>query len=239
MKNYFLNRISTIFRLLFNGDIRGAFRYKLWLIGYQNTLPSFLVRSVDIIECNEPLVKIPESKKLVVVAPEPFFRKSLSAKLLQVASSLPKNISLKVLYAYRSPEVQKQFWDEVVNDVLKQNPGKTDEEGFSLARKLSAEPGGIGPHQTGGAVDVTLVDENGNELVMGTTYRDHTLVNKIPMFSKQCSVNEKANRKLLRKAMLGAGFYFYPGEWWHYSYGDQSWALYTGHKNAIYGEVLL
>jgi D-alanyl-D-alanine dipeptidase len=59
------------------------------------------------------------------------------------------------------------------------------------------------------------------------------------MFSKFCSDIEKANRAILRKAMLNTGFYFYPGEWWHYSYGDQSWAVYIGKTPAIYGEKTL
>ncbi|MEK7328268.1 MAG: hypothetical protein AAB217_23735, partial [Chloroflexota bacterium] len=40
----------------------------------------------------------------------------------------------------------------------------------SLARKYSALPNGNGPHQTGGAVDVLIVDKNGNSLDFGSEY---------------------------------------------------------------------
>jgi D-alanyl-D-alanine dipeptidase len=44
----------------------------------------------------------------------------------------------------------------------------------------------------------------------------------------------KKNRTLLYAVMSEAGFVNAPVEWWHYSYGDQDWALRTGHSMAIY-----
>ena len=32
-------------------------------------------------------------------------------------------------------------------------------------------------------------------------------------------------------------FVCYPGEWWHYSYGDQAWAVYRGENAALYGGI--
>jgi D-alanyl-D-alanine dipeptidase len=50
-----------------------------------------------------------------------------------------------------------------------------------------------------------------------------------------------ANRELLNRVMSGAGFHRLTHEWWHFSYGDQMWALLesmrTGHDiAAVYGE---
>ncbi len=234
-----LNRLNFIWQQFLKGNFRNVLRYKLWLIGYQQTLPGFLIRSVSIIENGENLVKIPEHSKIICVAPNPYVRESVAKMLVTVADSLPDNFYLKILYAFRDQQTQTSFWNEALADVRAKNPNASDDEVIRIARRLSAEPGGIGPHQTGGAVDVTLVDEGGNEVQMGTNYRDHSNLVKIPMFAKSCTNVEIANRAILRQAMLGAGFYFYPGEWWHYSYGDQSWTAYTGKTPAIYGEKIL
>lgn len=231
-----LRRILFLFRLVLKGNFRGALRYKLWLIGYQNTLPSFVVSSMPIIENGESLVEISKHSRIVCVAPNPYVRASVAKMLLSVADNLPQGFCLKILYAFRDQETQQRFWDEALNDVKIKNPSASSDEIIRITKSLSAEPGGVGPHQTGGAVDVTLIDEVGNELQMGTNYRDHSNLAKIPMFSKLCTPTEKSNRAILCKIMLGAGFYYYPGEWWHYSYGDQSWAAYTGNTVAVYGE---
>lgn len=237
MKKVTVKRISFLFRQLFAGNFKNVLRYKLWLIGYQDILPKSIIDSIEIVESNEPLVEIISTEKIICVAPVPFARKGVVYKLVKASNSLPRGVKLKILHSFRSNETQKQFWDEALNDVRLQYPNATQAEIEIMAQKLSARPGGIGPHQTGGAVDVTLIDENGNEFAMGTNYRNHEVVDKIPMFSKLCTNEEKFNRSILRKSMLSAGFYFYPGEWWHYSYGDRAWATYTGEKHAIYGEV--
>lgn len=218
-----------MFNQILKGNFRNALRYKLWLIGYQTTLPAFIIRQIPIIENGEALVEIPQHPKIICIAPQPFVRESVAKMLVKVADNLPQNLYLKILYAYRDQETQKRFWDEVVRDT----------SSLQIAKSLSAKPGGIGPHQTGAAVDVTLTDSLGNELDMGTHYRDHSNIAKIPMFAKTCTPIQKQNRKLLRQAMTRSGFYFYPGEWWHYSYGDQSWVAYTGDRNAVYGEKTL
>jgi D-alanyl-D-alanine dipeptidase len=34
-----------------------------------------------------------------------------------------------------------------------------------------------------------------------------------------------------------AGFAQHPGEWWHFSWGDQLWAWRTQQPGAVYGRV--
>jgi len=45
----------------------------------------------------------------------------------------------------------------------------------------------------------------------------------------------RANRRLLIDTLAATGLTNYAGEWWHWSYGDQGWALRTGAEAAIYG----
>jgi D-alanyl-D-alanine dipeptidase len=48
---------------------------------------------------------------------------------------------------------------------------------------------------------------------------------------------QRGNRETLVTLMGKAGFMSYPGEWWHYSYGDREWAAYQGLKEAFYGRA--
>ena len=51
------------------------------------------------------------------------------------------------------------------------------------------------------------------------------------------SPEARRNRELLRRALSGAGLTNYPGEWWHWSYGEPGWAVRTGQPHALYGAV--
>ncbi|MEA1973540.1 MAG: M15 family metallopeptidase, partial [Candidatus Cloacimonadota bacterium] len=42
------------------------------------------------------------------------------------------------------------------------------------------------------------------------------------------------NRRILYWAMIEEGFENYPDEWWHYSFGDQMWAMLYGNSDAYY-----
>lgn len=44
-------------------------------------------------------------------------------------------------------------------------------------------------------------------------------------------------RRLLCKVMNKEGFANYPGEWWHFSYGDQLWAAYRYKRYALYSSI--
>ncbi|MGN7182048.1 M15 family metallopeptidase [Cytobacillus kochii] len=44
-----------------------------------------------------------------------------------------------------------------------------------------------------------------------------------------------ANRKLLKRTMLNAGFISNIDEWWHYEYGTKSWANKVGAKKYFKG----
>ena len=205
--------------------------------GLISMIPSIYIRALSIHETNDPLVPI-SSEKLLVFCPEEetvVVRKEVLKKLLDVTSKLPNGYKLKVLYAYRSLDVQRKFWEEVCLRVKQENPSFSADEVVSEARKYSASPTGEGPHQTGGAVDVLIVNEKGDPLDFGTEYRGFGEL--VPMHSRLVTKKQKENRILLRDAMLSAGFVYYPGEWWHYSFGDQAWAAYTGNKYAWYGSV--
>jgi zinc D-Ala-D-Ala dipeptidase len=78
------------------------------------------------------------------------------------------------------------------------------------------------PHSTGGSVDLTLSDVDGEELAMDA---DATAEN----------VRVVENRRLLDVTLTAVGLVNYPPAWWHWSHGDRYWAFTTGTLIARYG----
>lgn len=104
---------------------------------------------------------------------------------------------IKLFDCYRPLDIQRKMWAIVSNPDYVANPTK----------------GSI--HNRGGAVDLTLVDEFGNQLDMGTYF---------DFFGQEASHNFKQlpqkvikNRKLLKKIMTKNGFKTLESEWWHYN----------------------
>lgn len=229
MKNFFKKIFEGI------GCLGLAYRisYQFSLI---SMIPSSYIRSIPIRESDEPLVSVISSGRIIVFCPEEsatLVRKTILNKLVAASSMLPNDFKLKIVYGYRNIEVQKKFWDEACIKIKEKYPSLSTEEVKIKARRYSALPNGKGPHQTGGAVDVLIVDASGKSLDFGGKYRGYG--DTVPMHSKSITAKQRKNRKFLRDIMQSAGFAYYPGEWWHYSFGDQTWAAYTGNKYALYG----
>ena len=83
------------------------------------------------------------------------------------------------------------------------------------------------PHSTGAAVDVTIVNEQGERLNMGGEF-DELSERSHPDYyvSDQDGDSQQYhfNRQLIYRAMTNAGFCRHPEEWWHFSLGVQMWA---------------
>ena len=88
--------------------------------------------------------------------------------------------------------------------------------------KYVANPNKGSMHNYGVAVDISIVDENGEELDMGfSPFRKSTL-ELYWQFAKMkfgLNLNEKQikNRKLLSETMVSAGFLPLSHEWWHFN----------------------
>jgi zinc D-Ala-D-Ala dipeptidase len=116
-----------------------------------------------------------------------------------------------VLDALRPQRVQQQLWDSL--------------EGTGLQMYLAnPERGSI--HSYGMALDITILDESGRELDMGTGFDDLTELSHPrlePQFlaAGKLAAQHVANRQLLRDAMFQAGFVGINTEWWHFDCGDR------------------
>jgi D-alanyl-D-alanine dipeptidase len=116
-----------------------------------------------------------------------------------------------VLDALRPQRVQQQLWDALAGTDLQ----------MYLA---NPERGSI--HSFGMALDITILDEAGRELDMGTgfddlTERSHPALETAMLARGELTPAHIANRQLLRDAMFQAGFHGIGTEWWHYDCGDR------------------
>lgn len=208
----------------------------LWLLKIRKVLPSKIIKQVKIIENNEEMTDISEFKKIVfndkLEKSDLFLRKTVAEKLKRATELLPNNIYFKINEAYRSLNKQKDLWNK---EFSKLDNSLSEEEKIKITGKKVAFPFGsnVGGHQTGGAIDITLCDCNGNELNLGTKYLEFNEMTK--SFSQQISEEAKCNRELLFSIMKKVGFNNYPMEWWHFSYGDQMWAAYNKKNKCFYG----
>lgn len=136
-----------------------------------------------------------------------FTRKIVGESLAKVNSHLKENYgyTLKVFDAFRPLSVQKQMW-EIYPDP-----------------NYVADPKTGSRHNRGAAVDLTIVDQDGKELDMGTPYDDFT--DKAHFAYPELTEEQRKNRDILNEAMSKFGFEVLKTEWWHFDYKD--WKNYS------------
>ncbi len=204
---------------------------------------------IPIHECNEPLVNLSEYNFVLEpmyfnqgLSPDSrmFLRKSVADKLLKIQEKLGE-YKFKIWDGFRPRSVQQAIYDKFWKELSEAHPD-WDEEKLKMEVgvfvSVPNNPNRIPPHATGATVDLTLVDTEGKELDMGTSF-DHFGPEAAPLYFEHNTGNEivKNNRKILREAMLSAGFAGDKDEWWHFDYKNQKWAEELGQSEAIYGEA--
>lgn len=134
-------------------------------------------------------------------------RPEAAACLLRAAQAARHaGLTLKVLDAYRPASAQAIFW-EICPDA-----------------RYIADPAQGSNHTRGVAVDVTLLDGDGQPLDMGTGFDD--MREQSHHNRDDLSPAAQRNRLLLLGIMLHAGFTSIATEWWHYELPDaKAWAL--------------
>jgi D-alanyl-D-alanine dipeptidase len=170
-----------------------------------------------------------------------FLREGVIERLRSATVALKKehlHWRFKLVYAYRHPEIQTKYFEARKEQLRLSEPCLTEDELRNRAHLLSASPDVAG-HPTGGAIDITLVDETGREINMGTSIADFSQGEKILTFCPSVTTEVRENRLLLRRLLAEQGFAPFDGEWWHFSYGDREWAKYYERKEAIYDQVLI
>jgi D-alanyl-D-alanine dipeptidase len=142
-----------------------------------------------------------------------YLQKEVAIKLSMAQQLLQKEKpgqSLLVWDATRPVIAQKILWDSI------KKPEK-------IKHVYVAHPKRGSIHHYGCAVDLTIADEKGHPLDMGTAY-DHFGLTSQPRMERRLQKEGKlsavqiANRKRLRRIMQKAGFMPISSEWWHFNY---------------------
>ena len=173
-----------------------------------------------------------------------YLRKTVYELLLKAQANLPDGYFLRIWDAWRPLSLQKELYESYRHDLISAfnlSSLPEDEQNAFISKYIaipSENPDYPPAHTTGGAVDLTLIDERGNELDMGTDFDDFSEKAATDYFEKSefdCSTIQK-NRRILKDAMTKAGFTNLPSEWWHYDYGNRNWANFSK-SEAIYKGV--
>jgi D-alanyl-D-alanine dipeptidase len=211
-------------------------------------------QQIPIKDCGEPLVPIP-AEQFALVDPPPYavlgapyadcspyyLRTGVLSALTQAQQHLQSQKpgwQIQVFDAFRPVAVQ-QFMVDYTFQTLLQEQGLRAEQLTAKKREQimeavlqfwaipSASPATPPPHSTGAALDVTLVDDVGAAVDMGSPIDEvsprsfpHHFAGSADSYHQQIH----AHRRLLYGAMTAAGFRQHPQEWWHFSLGDQFWA---------------
>lgn len=211
-------------------------------------------------DCGEKLVDL-KNKKFVLEplyfewkyseTPEMKLRSGIEEKLQEAlkilrSKSEQKNWNFKIWDAFRTLKTQQllydDYWQKLEKKHSKWNKLQLKEATEEFVAFPSYDPLNPAPHNTGAAVDLTLVDDEGRELAMGTTFDEfndkaHTLYFAEKTDKKSAEFHK--NRMILKEVLEEVGFVNYKNEWWHFSYGDQAWARTHGHEHAIYASMEL
>jgi zinc D-Ala-D-Ala dipeptidase len=209
--------------------------------------------SISIIECGEKLVAIPTNFAFTIPHPyqslgakygdkSPFCLRDGVLRCLEASQkylrSMKPNWHIKIFDAYRPLDIQKFMVDYTFAQLV--NSRGWDRDNLALAQQKeimdltlqfwalpNEDPRMPPPHSTGAAIDVTLQDENGQEVNMGSEI-DEVSPRSFPNYFKTDNSPDAgqfhANRELLYAVMTSSGFQRHPNEWWHFSLGDQMWA---------------
>lgn len=206
---------------------------------YGNTSPFFvraqvlaaLLQAQRLVQRRQPSWRLFIFDAYRPVAVQKFMVEFTFAQLLQTRDLEPSHLS--------SPE-REALWEEV----------------YQLWAPPNLDPKMPPPHSTGAAVDLTLFDTQTQKTVwMGSPIDELSVRSQPDYFGKltqdrgvsegdrSAAALAHAHRELLYHAMRQAGFQRHPGEWWHFSLGDQLWAWISQQDNpeqvytAFYGRV--
>ena len=143
--------------------------------------------------------------KRCYLQPEAAHKVSKAQKELK---KLQPNYSLLILDGGRPRSVQQKMWNLVKDTPL---------------QSYVANPARGSMHNYGAAVDITIIDENGNELDMGNPDPRTNILGKNKKEIQDAlnavglTEKQKANRTLLKNIMRKAGFKPLSFEWWHFN----------------------
>ena len=205
--------------------------------------------AVPIEDNGEPLVDFLsgcDSDKLLLSPKHPVFdfprvhllRASVAQMICRAAKQLPDGMRLQIVEGYRPIQVQRAMYRHALEQARQKMPDANERAIALEAGRYSAPPDAVTPppHLTGGAVDLEIVGAGGARLDFTSPF--DLLDNAQAAFDAPgISAQARRNRDLLKSILEPTGLTNYADEWWHWSYGDNGWALRVGADTAIYDKI--
>lgn len=171
-----------------------------------------------------------------------FVRHEVAILLEKASKLLPHGYKFRIYDAWRSLALQKELYSKYSEKIIRHFGLKdcTNEQRERMIHRYVSMPEAnrqLPPvHTTGGALDLTLLDAEGEELDMGTEFDAFTEKAHTCYYEGKENSVFRDNRRLLYHIMTSVGFTNLPTEWWHFDYGDRFWGYYTD-MPAIYSGV--
>jgi D-alanyl-D-alanine dipeptidase len=166
-----------------------------------------------------------------------FVRAELRDRLIRAEASLPVGLHLLLVEGYRPPALQlAQFTGYAATLAARYPHWDAARVRREASRYIS--PPEVAPHCTGGAIDLTLCTDTGDEVDMGTALNASPVASENRCFTAAPDIPAEAAgyRRVLGDALTAAGLVNYPTEWWHWSFGDRYWAHATA-ADALYAPL--
>ncbi|WP_058309151.1 M15 family metallopeptidase [Gracilibacillus massiliensis] len=222
--------------------------------------PDFKKKEIMIKESGEKLMNVKDYKSQRIIE-EPMYshlnitgalshcylRESVLDLLEKAAQKLPSGYQFVIWDGFRPYHVQKAIYDQFFEQIKRENPHASKKEWSEKTENFvswpSIDKNAPAPHTTGGAVDLTIINEFGEYLDFGTEFDDFSEMANTAYFEKKATIqkltlreqNILENRRLLYHSLIEVGFSNYHQEWWHFDYGNPWWAQNKEQSTAIYG----
>jgi D-alanyl-D-alanine dipeptidase len=196
-------------------------------------------------ENNSPLISLKESGFNLIFEPSVkkdykyLVRQEIVEKIGRISKKLEKeNKTLIIRSVWRSFVHQQLLWETKFKIIQAEFPDKTAEEIEGIVSNFIAKAN-KSMHSTGGAVDALIYDQK-TESVLDFGTNQGVTINlnaKCYPYHPEISAVAKKNRKLLIGLFEKEDFVCDLKEYWHFDYGNVSWAITKGMKTAIYDSI--
>lgn len=208
------------------------------------------IAAMPVAESGAPLQSLPEHPRLRLrpvyfeqgiegASPDILLRAPAVERLMAALDSLPEAYGFEVLDGWRSLAVQSALRESFRSRIVARHPEYDEAQIQAALDQFVANPhrpGMTPPHLTGGSVDLTLFDTaTGGVLDMGTAFDEPSSRSHSGALEREAPSPARLHRRILIHTMLSAGFTNLPTEWWHFDYGNQNWAFFSGSGQALFG----
>ncbi len=204
-----------------------------------------LLSTIPIREDNSPLISLKRSGFNLVLEPsikkdyQYMVREAVYDKIGRISKILDQqDRRLIIRSAWRSFEHQRQLWEEKVAFMQDKFPDKALDEIQENVSYFVAPPT-KSLHATGGSVDALIYDLK-NDCVMNFGTNDGLKIelnDKCYPLHPHIPPEAKENRKLLMGLFEDEDFTVDLKEYWHFDYGNVSWAIEKEEESSIYGII--